>query len=362
LRHIDVTQVDMSVDPCENFYQYVCAKLNAENPIPPDKSTWGPFNELELRNRQVLLRILERNEAPNPSRTPNEQKFGDFYASCMNQANNQASEFSPIQPLVNGIDAMRDKHDIAAILARIHSSFGQVWYVDTNQTNVAMFGFAPQPDYNDVGHVVAGLDQGGLGMPDRDFYLKTDDESKAIRDKYVTLIRTLLALGGEKEQEAARDATTIVRLETVLAQAQMDNIARRDPHNLNNRFTLSQVKMLAPSFDWDGYLKGIGAPLVPIYEVYTPDFFRAVNKLIETEDLATWKTYLRWQLLQTAAPSLGNSWRHASFAFESALQGLKQRTAAAVQPLRIDILAMPWDRRLSRRNSPRKTERGYKKW
>ncbi len=162
-------------------------------------------------------------------------------------------------------------------------------------------------------------------MPSRDFYLKTDDDSKAIRDKYGIFIRALLKLGGESEADTAREAGTIMRIETAMAQAQMDNISRRDPNRINNRFTLAQVKELAPGFDWDGYLHGIGAPAVPLYEVSAPDYFRAMNKLLVDEDLAAWKVYLRWQLLRTAAPSLGNSWRDADFAFESALHGQKEQ-------------------------------------
>jgi endothelin-converting enzyme/putative endopeptidase len=325
LQHIDVTHLDSSVDPCENFYQHVCGKLIAENPIPPDQIWWGPAEQLDMWNQQVLRTILEKNQAAIPSRTPNEQKIGDFYASCMNQATSGTNELSQIQPLLERIGAMRDKSEIGAVLAAIHSSFGRAWEGTDNQTNVALFGYGPTADFNDVGRVVAGLDQGGLGLPNRDFYLKSDDDSKTIRDKYGSFIRALLKLGGENEADAARDAGTIMRTETVMAQAQMDNISRRDPNKINNRFTLAQVKELAPGFDWDSYLRGIGAPAVPLYEVTAPDYFRAMNKLLVDEDLAAWKVYLHWQFLRAAAPSLGNNWRDASFAFESALLGTKEQ-------------------------------------
>jgi len=306
----------------------VCGKLNAENPIPPDEIWWGPAVELQEWNRQVLREILEKNKAASGARTVNEQKIGDFYAACMSQVDSGRSDLNEIQPLLDQIDAMKDKREIGAVLARVHSAFGRAWEGSDNQTDVPMFGYGPSPDYTDVSRVIAGLDQGGLGMPSRDFYLNNDDHSKAIREKYAALIKSLLKLAGASETDAARDADTIVRLETAMAQAQMDNISRRDPNKLNNRFTLAQVKALVPAFDWDGYLRGLTAPTVPLYEVSSPNYFRELDKLLVDEDLDAWKIYLRWQVLHSAADTLGNSWRDASFAFASALLGEKQQPPA----------------------------------
>lgn len=321
LQHIDVTRVDSSIDPCTNFYQYTCSKLNAANPIPPDQMFWGVSGILEEWNRQVLRQILEKNEAANAARTPNEQKIGDFYASCMDQAKSKANDLAAVQPILERIDALKDKQEIAAVLATMHSSFDAAWQGDENQTRAALLGFGQQADYNDVNQVVAGVDQGGLGMPNRDFYLGSDDRSKSAREAYVKLLIDLLKLGGTSADQAATDAATILRAETALAQAQMDNVTRRDPNKVNNRYTLAQLKALMPAFDWDGYLRGIGAPAVPIYEVSAPEFFRAENKLIADESLATWKLYLRVHLLMAAAPVLGSSWRDAQFNFAKALTG-----------------------------------------
>jgi putative endopeptidase len=326
LHHIDVMAVDSSVNPCDNFYRYTCGKLNAANPIPPDQMYWGVGGELDEWNKQILRQILEKNEAASDSRTPNEQKIGDLYATCMAQASSKANDLAALEPLMARIGGMGDKRDIAAVLAAIHRSFGRAWEGDDNQTKVAMFGYGPQADYNDVSQVVGGLDQGGLGMPGRDFYLSGDAEMKTLRDKYVTLIMTLLKMDGERAADATRDASTILRIETAMAQAQMDNITRRDPNKVNNRYTPAQLKTLMPAFDWESYFRGIGAPAVPLYEVSAPEFFRALNKLQMDEDLATWKLYLRWHLLLSAAPVLGDAWRDTSFAFESALTGQPQQT------------------------------------
>lgn len=328
LQHVDVTNVDTSVQPCNNFYQYVCGKRNASNPIPADQAFWGVAGQLGMWNRQVLREILEKNEAPNPSRTPNEQKIGDFYASCMTQASTNANDSKSIQPLLTAIGEIKDKREIASVLARLHRSFGGAWQGDENQTPAALLGFGPTPDYNDVSRVVAGVDQGGLGMPSRDFYLKDDEQSKALRDAYKTLIVTLLKMDGATAAEASQDASTIMRVETAMAKSQMENVDRRDPNKLNNRFTLAELKALTPAFDWDSYFQAINAPAVPLYEVSSPDFFRTLNQLLTDEDLATWKLYLRWHALLDSANVLGNSWRDAAFQFEKVITGqTKQRPA-----------------------------------
>src|SRR5580658_8492165 len=325
LQHIDVLRVDSSVNPCDDFYQYTCGKLNAANPIPPDQIFWGVAGELEAWNRQILRKILEKNEAASSSRTSNEQKIGDLYATCMNQASSNAEDHAVLQPLMTRIDGMQTKREIAAVLGAIHSSFGRAWEGNDNQTNVALFGYGPQADYNDVSQVVAGLDQGGLGMPGRDFYLSSDAEMKTLRDKYSALILTLLKMDGVNGDTAAKGAFAIMRVESAMAHGQMDNITRRDPNKTNNRYTLAPLKALTPAFNWEGYFNSIDAPAVPLYEVSAPEFFRELNRLLADEDLSTWKVYLRWHLLLSAAPTLGGAWRDALFAFESALTGQKEQ-------------------------------------
>lgn len=328
LQHIDVTSVDSSVSPCDNFYRYVCNRFNAANPIPPDQASWGVGGMLALWNRQILRQILEKNEAPLASRSPNEQKIGDFYAACMNQASSNANDLAAIKPLLDRIAGMRDKQEIAPVLAVLHSSFGQAWSGDDNQIAVPLFGFGPQPDFNDVNRVVAGVDQGGLGMWSRDFYLNDDDNTKKVREKYTALIVNLLKMDGATPAQAADGASTILRVETAMAKAQIDNVTRRDPNKMNNRYTLAQLKQLAPLFDWDSYFRGLGAPEVSLYEVTWPDYFRAMNQLLAAEDLATWKLYLRWHLLFDASRSLGNGWRDAYFSYDSVLTGRKEQSPA----------------------------------
>ena len=291
-------------------------QADTRRPIPADLVSWGAGSKLATWNRQVLRQILEKNEAVNASRSPNEQKIGDMYATCMEQESSGANDLQAIQPLLAQIQKIQSKREIAGVLAAMHSSFGRAWEADDNQTNVAMFGYGPTPDYNDVSRVVAGVDQGGLGMPGRDFYLGNDAEMKAVRDKYVSLIVALLKMDGMSDADAMQSASAVLRIETAMAQAQMDNITRRDPNKTNNRFTLAQLKKLVPAFDWAAYFNGIGAPAVPLYEVSAPEYFRALNQLLVNEDLATWKLYLRWQLLRRLRlHRWAIAWRTANFEF-----------------------------------------------
>jgi putative endopeptidase len=318
---IDVTLVDSSISPCDNFYQYTCSKLKSQNPIPPDQAAWGAFEKLREWNRTVLRQILETNESMGVARTPNEQKIGDFYAACMEQASSQANNLPAIEPLLSQIESMHSKGDIPMILATIHKSFARAWDQRDNQTDTPMFGFGPTPDANDASQVVGGVDQGGLGMPSRDYYLSDRPALKGPREHYQALIVSLLKLDGASTETATQEAATIMRMETVLAQAQMDNITRRDPTKVNNRYTLTQLQALTPAFHWDSYFQSVGASATALYEVSAPEFFRGLNKLLVSEDLTTWKLYLHWQLLFQSARVLGNQWRDAYFAYSSSLSG-----------------------------------------
>lgn len=321
---MDVTRVNASVNPCDDFYEYACGVLNAANPIPPDQTEWGVGGELEAWNQQILRDVLETNEPANAARTPNEQKIGDFYASCMEQVRANADDVKALEPLMARIRGMSIPRDIGATLGALHGAFGQAWEGGDNQTNAAILGFGPQADYHDVGRVIGGVDQGGLGLPGRDSYLENDAASKTLRRSYQTLIETLLQKDGAPIEEAHRDAVAVLRLETAMARAQMDNISRRDPAKVDNRYSLTELKALVPAFDWDGYFRAVGAPDVPLYEVSAPAYFKRLNQLLTSEDLEVWKTYLRVHLLLGAAPYLGNGWRDAEFAFMKTLTGQPQ--------------------------------------
>ncbi len=326
LTHIDVTLVDNAISPCDNFYQYTCGKLNAADPIPADQFYWGAGAKLNQWNRQVLYAILEANRAPRADRTTNEQKIGDFYATCMTQADSGTDNVDVIRPLEARIQAMRSKAEMAIVLAALQTAFGTSWNGDPNQTATPLFGFGPQSDYNNVSSVIGGIDQGGLGLPNRDYYLNDSERMSATRVSYTTELSSLLTLDGMKPADGAAAAAKVLRLETALAHAQMDNITRRDPAKGNNRYTLAQLKTLMPRFDFDAYFTALGAPATPLYEVSAPDFFRALNAMLGTESLEDWKVYLRAHLLFSSAGTLGNTWRATTFAFEKQMTGRKAQT------------------------------------
>jgi putative endopeptidase len=325
LDHVDVMNVDTSVSPCDNFYRYACGKVIAANPIPADQFVWDSVFKLAIWNQQQLRSILETYRTGSTSRSLNQQKIGDFYASCIQQADSGSDDHAVLAPLIARINGMKSVRELRATLAAVQMAFDHLWVGEDNQTNAALFGFGPQPDANDVSRVVAGVDQGGLGLPSRDYYLKDDAQTTAIRDGYKQLIVRLLIMDAVSPEAAQMQAATVMRVETKLAQAQMDNIARRDPNKINNRYTLAQLRTLTPDFDWKAYLGALGAPPVPMYEVSSPDFLRGLNKMIAVEPIESWKIYLHWQLLLRAAPALGNRWRDADFEFTRLLSGAKQQ-------------------------------------
>jgi predicted metalloendopeptidase len=310
LEHFDSNLVDKTLDPCNDFYKYSCSKWLTENPIPADQVYWSTGSGLQLWNENLLRETLEA-----AGKSGAQQKIGDYWNACMDESGIEAAGLTPLQPELKRIAALKSKKEITLEIARLHHQFPGAWQYGDNQTDTAFFGFTGQQDYDDASMVVAQLDQGGLSLPSRDYYLKTDDKSKELLAKYRTHIQKMFVLAGESEAQAATDAGTVIELETGMAQAQMDNIKRRDPKNINNKMTLAQVRELAPSIDWDAYLKAVKAPASDHYIVTSPDFFRAEEKLINQHPLDHWQTYMRWQVIHYSAPYLNKAVVDENFDF-----------------------------------------------
>ncbi|MFZ0992238.1 MAG: M13 family metallopeptidase, partial [Candidatus Sulfotelmatobacter sp.] len=315
LEHFDPNLVDRSLSPCDDFYKYACNKWLTANPIPADQVYWSTGSSLELWNENVLRETLEASSKNDPARSAVQQKIGDYWAACMDESGIEAAGLKPLQPEVERIDALKSEKEITLEIAHLHQIFPGAWEQSDNQTNAPFFGFTGQQDYDDASKVVAQIDQGGLTLPNRDYYIKTDAKSVETLKKYRLHMQKMFVLAGETEAQASSDAGTVIELETALAKAQMDNIKRRDPKNVNNKMSLAQIRELTPSIDWDAYLKAVKAPASDHYIVSSPDFFRAEGKLLEERPLEQWKTYMRWQVIHRAAPYLNKAMVDENFDF-----------------------------------------------
>jgi putative endopeptidase len=317
LEHFDINITDPTVAPCDDFYKYACGKWLGSHPIPADQAAWGPAGPLQIWNETVLLQTLEKASAVDPKRTPNEQKTGDYYYSCMDTKTIEAHSTEWLKPELDRIAGLKDKKQIASELAHLHQSIPGAQNPSDDQTNAALLGFGGQVDYDDASINVAQVDQGGMGLPGRAYYLDDDEKSKEIRKKYLQHIRNMLVLAGEKPQQADADAATVLAIETELAKGAMDPIKRRDPKNLNNKMSMEQVKALTPSFDWGTYLKLVNAPASPHYVVTSPDFFKSLETMLQKHPLDHWKAYLRWQMLSGNANTLNEAFVNETFDFYS---------------------------------------------
>ena len=315
LERFDPNLADKTLDPCADFYKYSCTKWLSANPIPADQVFWSTGSGLELWNENLLRHTLEAASANDPKRDAVHQKIGDYWAACMDESGIEATSLKPLKPELDRIGALKSKKDITLEVARLHHLFPGAWEQGDNQSNSPLFGFTGQQDYDDAAMVVAQIDQGGLSLPNRDYYLKSDDKSKEVLKEYRAHVQNMFVLAGESGTQAAADANTVLELETAMAQAQMDNVMRRDPKNVNNKMSLAQVRELTPTIDWDLYLKSVTAPASDHYIVTSPDFFRALEKLIDDHPLDHWQTYLRWQLIHRSAPFMTKALVDENFDF-----------------------------------------------
>ena len=323
--HFDLNSVDKSIDPCVNFYQYSCKKWQEANPIPSDQPGQSHGAKLQKWNQEVLRDTLQQASANDPKRNAVDQKIGDYYASCMNEEEIDAKGLSAIQPELDKISALKSKSQIAPELAHLHLITSSLAGGSNSGFGTAIFGFSSSQDLDDASLVVAQVDQGGLGLPDRDYYFKDDPKSVETRKQYVEHIQKIFTLLGDNPAQAAAHAKTVMDMETALAKGSMDIVKRRDPANLNHKLSQQELQALTPNFSWDAYLKAVNSPPTHHYLVSTPDFLKSADSLINSASLDDWKTYLRWQLANTSSTMLTKAFAEERFDFYGKkLQGQKE--------------------------------------
>ncbi|HEY6136803.1 MAG TPA: M13 family metallopeptidase [Thermoanaerobaculia bacterium] len=314
---LDVPSMDKSVDPCVDFYQYACGGWMAHNPIPPDQASWSVYGKVADENARFLWGVLEEDAKPGADRTPVQQKIGDYFHACMDTAAIESSGAAPLRPLLGEIDALKSKRQLAQFLGREHQrTYGSGW----------LFGFGATQDYNDATQVIAEADAGGLGMPDRDYYVNGSARSKELRAKYVAHVQKMLELAGESKAKAKSDAATAMRIETALAKASLSRVERRNPYNLNHKMTVAALAKLTPSFEWKAYLVESGViSKVQTLNVTQPKFYKALEQVLKREPMPAIKAYLRWHAVHARAPYLSNAFVSEDFDFyRKTLRGVKE--------------------------------------
>ena len=309
---LNVEWLDRTVDPCVDLFTFSCGKWIQSNPIPPDQSSWGIYNKLQDDNLKQLRELLEATSAPSPARSSNAQKIGDYYASCMDETAIDALGIKPLQPELLRIEQLQAKKDLATVVASMIGE-GNPFRIDSEQ------------DFKDSSIVTAAVDQRGLGLPDRDYYLKQDQKSKDLRAAYVAHVQKMFELLGDKPELAATEAQSAMKIETALARGSMTRVDRRDPKKIYHFMSVAELEKLTPAFGWKEYFRQIGLSGISSLNVAVPEFFKTLNSQIEQQDLATWKSYLRWHAIHANATSLSSAVVNENFNFfGKTLQGKEQ--------------------------------------
>ncbi len=300
---LDVASMDRSVDPCVDFYKYSCGGWEKNNPIPPDQTSWSVYGKLYEDNLKYLRGILEEASMAK-DRDAVSQKIGDYYSACMDEAAVEKLGAKPMQADLAAIQALKSVREVAPLAARLHL-----------QDDNLLFDSGSQQDPDNSDAVIVELSQGGLGLPDRDYYTRDDPKSKEIRERYVQHVQNVFELIGDSPAMAKQQADTVMRIETTLAKASLTQVEQRDPYKVTHKMKVAELEKLAPNFDWTAYFSASSVPPFEILNVAMPEFFKQLNAQLAAVPLADWKSYLRFHVANSSAPYLSSPWVNEDFDF-----------------------------------------------
>ena len=314
---LDPMAMDRTADPCVDFYQFACGGWMKNNPIPPDQSSWTTYGKMQDENRALLRALLEQFAPGTAGRTPAQQKIGDYYGACMAEPEIERRGTSALAPQMKAISAIASINDLAAVVADSHRTMVVLGPI--------LFSLRAEQDAKNATETIAGVDQAGLGLPDRDYYLANDERSASLRTKYVEHVARVFQLLGDAPAAAAANALTVLRIETGLATGQMSRVERRNPDNTYHRLPRTKLQEMMPSWPWDAYFTQMGIPRITELNIAAPGYFSALERQLTSVPLDDWKAYLRWHTARLATPYLSTAFVDADFAFFSqTLAGAQQ--------------------------------------
>ena len=315
---LDTSAMDRSADPCEDLYQFACGGWIANNPIPADQSRWSTYGKAYVDNQRYLWGILEDNSRQNPQRNATQTLIGDYFAACMDVAHIDDLADTPLHGDLQKIKRLKRKNQLGKLVGQL---------IAHTESDAFFLALGSEQDARDSSIMIGTIRAGGLGLPDRDYYLAGDDDKVATRKAYLSHLEAMFALLGESHRQSQKSAATVMRIETALAGASLTRVERRDPHKVYHRKKLQELQQLTPAINWSALFEQTGLKPKPWLNLSQPALIKEAQAIIERESLKDLKTYLRWGLVNTRAQLLSADFRDQDFAFYSTqLRGItKQR-------------------------------------